>query len=34
LGGAGGVVTSHINQPRLLHKDAQISNMQVQPALA
>lgn len=29
LGGPGGVVTSQINQPRLLHKDAQTSNMQV-----
>jgi hypothetical protein len=33
LGGAGGVVTRHINQPRLLHKDALSSNMQVLPAL-
>ncbi len=29
LGGSGGVVSSHINQPRLLHKDAQNSNMLV-----
>jgi hypothetical protein len=29
LGGAGGVTRSHLHQPRLLHKDAQSSNMQV-----
>jgi hypothetical protein len=29
LGGPGGVVSSNINQPRLLHKDAQNSNMLV-----
>ena len=29
LGGPGGVVASHTHQPRLLHKDAHSSNMQV-----